>query len=137
MQRIHGKLLIYTGILHTLFSFIPGIFGEQLVSFAKHGFFNISKGLFEFSLFGGDMRYDVFAAFWFFYIGPVIIFIGILIDHIELIVTYIPRKIIVSFFIISLIGAFMIPISGMTIFLLPQSIYMYLRTKRIQSITHG
>jgi hypothetical protein len=43
MKKIHGKLLIYTGILHTIITVIPGVFGEQISEFAKKGFFNINK----------------------------------------------------------------------------------------------
>lgn len=129
MKRVHGRLLIYTGILHIIVTVLPGVFGTQIIRFAKKGFFNISKGLLEFDLLGGVMNYDNFAAFWFLYMGLTLILIGFLFDYIESKEKGIPLNLIIYLTILSFIGAFMIPISGMTLLLLPQCIYMFIRCR--------
>ncbi len=128
-KRIHGKLLIVTGVVHILVSLLPGVFGEQLLEFANNGFFNISKGIAAFPLCGGTLHYDKFAAFWFFYMGPLLLMYGHLIDTVEQINGNIPRQAAVNLLIVSFIGTYMIPFSGMTILLIPQAIYMLIRSK--------
>ena len=128
-KRIHGKLLFATGVLHTLAALLPGVFGEQFLEFFKKGFFSISKGIAAFPLVGGTVNYDTFAAFWFFYAGPFMMLLGHFIDTWEREKGAIPRRSAIYFLLISCIGAYMSPFSGMTILLIPQAIYMLLRSK--------
>jgi len=129
-KRIHGRLLLLTGVFHMFVILLPGICGEQLLEFSNHGFFNISKGLAGFPFFGGSLNYENFAVFWFFYMGPLLLMYGHVIDTIERQNNAIPRQIAINFLIVSLIGAYMMPISGMTFLLIPQASYMLIRSNK-------
>ncbi|MDQ7047395.1 MAG: hypothetical protein Q9M39_07160 [Sulfurovum sp.] len=65
-KRIHGKLLMITGVVHVLLVIMPGVFGEQFFQFSKNIFFNINNGLLGFPLFGGTINNQELASFWFF-----------------------------------------------------------------------
>ena len=130
-KRIHGRLLMITGIVHVLLVVMPGVFGEQFYQFAKDLFFNINSGLLDFPLFGGNINNQDFAAFWFFYAGPLMFMYGHLLDSYEKKDGHIEKSISIIFIVISLIGSYMIPLSGMTFLLLPQGIYMYIRSSKL------
>ncbi|PHR55451.1 MAG: hypothetical protein COA44_10370 [Arcobacter sp.] len=55
-KRIHGPLLMITGIVHILLVVMPGVFGEQLYQFSKDLFFNINDGLLDFLLIEGMIK---------------------------------------------------------------------------------
>jgi len=129
-KRIHGRLLMITGIIHVLLVIMPEVFGEQFYQFSKVLFFNINNGLLDFPLFGGNIKNEDFAAFWFFYAGPLMFMYGHLLDSYEKKNGHIEKNISIVFIIVSLIGSYMIPLSGMTFLLLPQGIYMYLRSSK-------
>lgn len=128
MKRIHGVLLIITGIVHTICAVLPGIFGKQYVEFSKKGFFSISNGVLSFPLLNGIMDYEVFAAFWFFYAGHLLIVCGLLFDYIEKLQNCIPLYLSISLTTVVIIGSYMIPLSGMTFLLIPQCVYMLIRS---------
>jgi len=130
-KRIHGKLLMITGIVHIILVVFPGVFGEQFFQFAKNIFFNINNGLLGFPLFGGTINNQELAAFWFFYAGPLMFMYGQLLDSYEKKNGYIDKNISLVFISVSFLGAYMIPLSGMTFLLLPQGIYMYLRSSKV------
>ena len=134
MSRIHGRLLIVTGIIHTLAALIPGIFGAQFLQFSKVYFFSISPGLAAFPLFGGFINYETFAAFWFFYCGPLLILYGQVIDILEKFHVGINLNVSIPFLIVTLIGVYMIPFSGMTFLLLPQAFYMIYKSRKWMKI---
>ncbi len=127
MKLINGKILIYTGIAHFLLGVSPFAFGKQFLEFSKTYFFKISEGLFEFPLLNGIMNYENFASFWFVYFGVLIIPIGILVDFIEKNNKIVPKKFILVYLIVVLIGVYMIPFSGMTFLMLPHAIYMFIQ----------
>jgi len=127
MKLINGKVLIYTGVAHFLLGVSPFAFGKQFLEFSKTYFFKISEGLFEFPLLNGTMNYENFASFWFVYFGVLIIPIGILVDFIEKNNKVVPKKFILAYLIVVLIGAYMIPFSGMTFLMLPHAIYMFIQ----------
>lgn len=118
-----------TGIAHIILAILPGVFGEQFLNYSQMLFFNISSGAADFSFFGGTLNYEEFAAFWFFYAGPIIFLYGQAIDRIEHVEGYISTGIAKTFLIISFIGAYMVPLSGMTFVLIPQGIWMYMRSR--------
>jgi len=136
-KRIHGRLLMITGIVHILLVVMPGVFGEQFYQFLKDFFFNINNGLLDFPLFGGIIKNQDFAAFWFFYAGPLMFMYGHLLDSYEKKNIQIEKSIPIVFIIVSLIGAYMIPLSGMTFLLLPQGIYMYIRSTKQAKIANN
>lgn len=126
-KRIHGRLLMATGIAHVMLAILPGVFGEQFYLFANNALFNVSGGLADLPIIGGTMHFEEFSAFWFFYAGPVMFMYGHVIDEIEKLNGCVSRRISRVFLIVSAIGAYMVPLSGMTFLLIPQGIYMYIR----------
>lgn len=128
--RIHGRLLMLTGIIHLVLVVMPGVYGEQFYLFSKQYFFYINKGLIDFPLFGGSINHEQFAAFWFFYGGVLTFMYGHLLDKFEKSNGHISREISRVFLFVALIGSYMIPMSGMTFVLLPQALYMCLRVKK-------
>lgn len=132
MKITNGKILIFTGIMHALFGVLPIAYGKQFYQFSKSFFFNISDGLAEFPLFNGQMNHETFSAFWFFYFGLLIIPLGILVQYLEKQNVALPISFIWSYLIVTLVGVYMIPFSGMTIFMLPHAIYMLLTIKKHQ-----
>ncbi len=129
MKITNGKVLVFFGIIHPLLGVSPFAFGKQFSSFAKKMFFKISDGLLEFPLFNGQMNFENFAAFWFFYFGLLLIPLGILLHHIEKQNNQIPKPFVWSYLIVVIVGVFMIPFSGMTLFMLPHALYMLLNSK--------
>ncbi|PLA73798.1 hypothetical protein CYQ88_09255 [Hydrogenovibrio sp. SC-1] len=132
--RIHGRLLMATGIAHVILAILPGVFGDQFLDFSRSWFFNISSGAADFSFFDGTLNYVEFAAFWFFYAGPIMFLYGQAIDRIEKSEGYVSLTIAKTFIAVSLVGAYMVPLSGMTFVLLPQGIYMYVRSAKRQNM---
>ncbi|MCK8521553.1 DUF6463 family protein [Aquimarina sp. D1M17] len=127
MKITNGKILICTGIAHSLLGLSNFGFGKQFRGFMDTWFFKISDGLLEFPLLHGQMNYENFAAFWFFYFGVVIIPMGIAVNHIEKTTRKIPNTFIWGYLIMILMGVYMIPLSGMTFFMLPHAVYMIIQ----------
>lgn len=130
MKITNGKILIFFGIIHPLLGISPFAFGKQFYDFANKFFFKISDGLLEFPLLKGQMNYENFAAFWFFYFGLLLIPLGILLNYLERENKSIPKEFIWSYLIVVLIGVYMIPFSGMTIFMLPHALYMLIKRNK-------
>lgn len=128
MKITNGKILIFFGTIHALLGISPFAFGKQFAGFADKFFFQISEGLFEFPLLNGQMNYENFAAFWFFYYGLLLIPLGMIVDHIEKTNGQIPKKFARTYLIVVLIGVFMIPFSGMTFLMLPHAIYIFIQS---------
>lgn len=135
MKITNGKILLIFGILHSLLGISPFAFGKQFSIFAKKFFFKISEGLLEFPLLHGVMHFENFAAFWFFYYGLLLIPLGIVVNFVEKKLGYLPKSFIWTYFIIVILGAFMIPFSGMTFLMLPHAIYMLVQRNRQDSMT--
>jgi len=130
-KKIHGRLLMVTGIIHVLLVITPGVYGDQFYQFMDSIFFNINDGLADFPIIGGTLHHKEFAAFWFFYAGPLTFIYGYLLNEVEKIHGCVPVNQSIAFIIISSVGAYMIPLSGMMFVLIPQGIYMYLRGKKL------
>ncbi len=133
MKITNGKILIFFGIIHPLLGISPFAFGKQFSGFADKFFFKISEGLFEFPLLNGQMNYENFAAFWFFYYGLLLIPLGFLVGYVERTNGLIPKNFIWAYLIIVLLGVFMIPFSGMTFLMLPHAIYMLIQRNKQNS----
>ena len=129
MKLTNGKILVFFGLMHSLLGVSPFAFGSQFQGFAKRYFFKISEGLLEFPLLNGEMNMETFAAFWFFYFGILLIPLGILVHYVELVNRTIPKSFLWSYLIVILIGVYMIPFSGMTLFMLPHALFMLLKPK--------
>lgn len=123
MKLPNGKILVFFGIMHALMGISPLAFGKQFARFANTYFFRISKGLSEFPILKGTMHYENFAAFWFFYFGLLLIPLGILVNYVEQQKIGLPKSFIYSYLGCVLVGVYMIPFSGMTIFMLPHALY--------------
>lgn len=126
---------IFFGIIHPLLGISPFALGKQFAGFANKFFFEISEGLFEFPILNGQMNYENFAAFWFFYYGLLLIPLGILIKFVEKAIGSIPKNFGWTYLIIVLIGVFMIPFSGMTFLMLPHAIYMLFQRSKEKNET--
>jgi hypothetical protein len=130
MKLTNGTFLIYTGITHIILGISPYAFGNQFLRFSENYFFRISEGLSEFPLLNGVMNYENFASFWFVYFGALFIPLGILLDYVEKNNHIIPKKFLWSYFIFNIIGAYMIPFSGMTFLTVPHSIFMLIKNRK-------
>lgn len=133
MKITNGRILIFLGIIHAMLSVSPFAFGKQFNEFTGSFLFKISEGLFEFPLLDGQMNYENFAAFWFFYFGILLIPLGILVDYVEKEVGEIPTKFTLGYLMVVLLGVYMIPFSGMTFLMLPHAIYMLINNKQLLS----
>jgi len=117
MKITNGKVIILIGAIHTLLT--PVDYFNQFEIFAHRFFFSINGGFMEDSI-----NYETFAAFWCLYFGLTLFALGVLLDSIERKGMPIPKPFIWIYFGVILIGVYMIPFSGMTVFGLPQAIYM-------------
>ena len=124
MKITNGRILIFFGIIHPLLGISPLAFGKQFKEFGRQYFFKISEGLKEFPLLKGEMNYENFAAFWFFYYGLLLIPLGLVVGFVEKLNGRVPKDFAWTYLVIVLIGVYMIPFSGMTVFMLPHAIYM-------------
>ncbi|MGH1336092.1 MAG: DUF6463 family protein [Aureispira sp.] len=130
MTTNNGKILLFFGTCHSLLAISPFAFGKQFAAFSSQFFFKISEGLFEFPLLQGQMNYENFAAFWFFYYGLLLLPLGILVKHLEDTNQALPKTFLQAYCIIVLLGVFMIPFSGMTFLMLPHALYMLYQNKK-------
>ncbi|WP_422355917.1 DUF6463 family protein [Roseivirga pacifica] len=124
MKIKNGTIIIVTGICHVTLGVSPFAFGKQFIEFSDSSFFKISNGLMEFPLMNGQMNFENFSAFWFFYFGVSLLSIGSLVMHIEKKEDFPPTSFIWIYLITVLVGVYMIPLSGMTFLMLPHAIYM-------------
>ena len=126
MNITNGKVIISIGAIHTILTIAPFVYGTQFANFSSHAFFAVNDGFFE----TGGLDYETFAAYWCFCFGIFLFPLGILVNSLEKNGTEIPRNFTWSYLIAIAIGAYMIPWSGFTVFLLPHAIYMLLRTNK-------
>ena len=120
----NGILLIIIGLLHTKLVVSADGCGAQFSNFAKTNFFRICGGLNELPAAAGKTNFEAFAAFWFFYFGILIIPLGLLVHSIERKYKVLPHTFTISYLVVVLVGAYMIPASGMTYIMLPHAVYM-------------
>jgi hypothetical protein len=119
-----GILLIIIGLLHTKLVVTADGCGAQFLNFSKTNFFRICGGLNELPAAAGKTNFEAFAAFWFFYFGILIIPLGLLVHDIEKKQKVLPHSFTISYLVVVMIGAYMIPASGMTYIMLPHAVYM-------------
>ncbi|NJO91462.1 MAG: hypothetical protein HC831_22745, partial [Chloroflexia bacterium] len=120
----NGVLLIVIGLLHTKLVVSADGCGKQFMSFSNSYFFKISGGLSELPAAVGKTNFEVFATFWFFYFGILIIPLGLLVHSIEKANRTLPHTFTVSYLLVVILGSYMIPNSGMTLIMLPHALYM-------------
>ena len=123
MKITNGKVIVLIGTIHT--SLTPFVYLEQFNSFAHQFFFKINNGFME-----SSVDYKTFAAFWCLYFGLMLFPLGIFLDSIEKKNMRIPMPFILSYLVIILIGVYMIPLGGMTVFMLPHAIYMLIKNTK-------
>lgn len=119
----NGILLLIISIMHTQFALSDEAFGRQFKEFAKSYFYKISKGTEEMPIVS-SAAYEHHAAFWFFYMGILLIPLGLLVHSLEKKNGTLPNSFTISYLIFVIIGSYMIPSSGMTLIMLPHAIYM-------------
>lgn len=128
MKITNGKIIVLIGIIHTIFT--PFVYAEQFKYFTHQLFFKINNGFME-----SSVDYKALAAFWCLYFGLILFPLGILLDSVEKKNMQVPVLFIFSYLIIILIGVYMIPLGGMTVFMLPHVICMLIRhTKKSPKI---
>ena len=120
----NGILLMVIGLLHTQFAFSTGGFQKQMLHFSKSYFFKVSDGMAEFPASVGHTNFENFAAFWFLYFGIFLIPLGLLVHSIERKKQVLPHYFTVGYLVFVLLGCYMVPNSGITIFMLPHALYM-------------
>lgn len=120
----NGILLIVIGLLHTKLVISADGCGAQFSNFSKSNFFRISGGLNELPAAADKTNFEAFAAFWFFYFGILIIPLGLLVHSIERKYKVLPHTFTISYLAVVVIGAYMIPASGMTYIMLPHAVFM-------------
>jgi len=130
MKITNGKIITGIGIIHTVLTLTLPVYQKQFTGFLHHWFFSISGGPLDTPETMGSAYYENFAAFWCLYFGLFLFPLGVLLDSIEKRGIVIPKAFIVTYLIITLIGVYMIPLSGMTVFFLPHSIYMLVKTRK-------
>ena len=130
MKITNGKIIMAIGVIHTLYGISPFAFGKQIAGFAGRLFLRISGGAFESPLLGGTPDFETFAAFWYFYFGLLLFPLGLLLDHVETGGGYVPKKFIMLYAAVVLVGVYMVPFSGMTIFMLPHVVYMLIKFRK-------
>ncbi len=118
----NGIVLILIGLLHTQAALTS--FQTQFKGFSETAFFNVSKGLQELPAAVGKTNFESFATFFFFYFGLLIITLGFLVHGIERKKGILPLGFTLSYLIVVLIGAYMVPNSGITVLMLPHALYM-------------
>ncbi len=123
MKVTNGKIVILIGIIHTVSTLMPFVYGKQFLNFGQQFFFNINAGFLEM----GQLDYETFAAFWCFFFGLLLFPLGVLLDYVEKKGMQIPRQFIWSYLVVILLGVYMIPLSGFTVFLLPHAVYMLVK----------
>ncbi len=123
MKITNGKIIILIGVIHTLLT--PVVYFNQFSLFARHFFFRINDGFMESSI-----NYETFAAFWCLYFGLTLFPLGVLLDSIEKKKMPIPKSFIVVYAGLILVGVYMIPFGGMTVFMLPHLVYMIAGNRR-------
>ncbi len=121
----NGILLVVIGILHSQLAFSADGFGNQFLRHTKSYFFNINSGLDELPAALGKTDFETLASFWFFYLGILLIPLGLLVHSIEKDRILLPHYFTASYLIFVLLGVYMIPNSGMTFIMLPHAIYMF------------
>ncbi len=117
MKMTNGKVIILIGVIHTLLT--PVVYFRQFSQFASQFFFRINNGFMETSI-----NYETFAAFWCLYFGLTLFPLGVLLDSIERKGIPIPKPFIMVYLGLVLLGVYMIPFGGMTVFMLPHVTYM-------------
>jgi hypothetical protein len=120
----NGTILVIIGLLHTQCAVTSSGFGKQFQEFSRIYFFKISPGASEFPAIAGKTNFETHAAFWFFYFGILLIPIGLLVHSVEKDKKYLPYSFTISYFVVVLVGCYMVPNSGMTFFMLPHALYM-------------
>lgn len=128
-RTVHGRIFLVLGAMHCILAISPLAFFDQFSRFASSGFFRVSEGLLEFPMMEGSMNYENFAAFWFFYFGLALLPIGLLLCFIEKSGQAIPRNFKRCYLALSLLGAYMIPLSGMTFLMLPHALFMFFESR--------
>jgi hypothetical protein len=122
----NGKIIITIGVIHTLLT--PIAYAKQFENFTYQFFFKINNGFME-----SQMNYETFAAFWCLFFGLILFPLGVLLNSIENKKLPIPKSFILTYLIVILLGVYMIPWGGMTIFMLPHVIYMLIKTRKAKN----
>ncbi len=129
MKPQHGIILIITGMIHTFVGVT--LFWEKWCEFPTKFFFNIAPHELKFDrpLIQNFLDLSAEATLWFFISGIVLMILGQIVHGIEVQTRRIPSYLGWELLAFGLVFSWMIPISGFSIFLVPQAIYMIIRQR--------
>lgn len=123
----NGIILIVIAVMHTQFCLSTDGYGSQFAQFSTTNFFQICNGLEDFPT-NATTDFASHAAFWFFYFCLLIVPLGLLVHSIEKDKKKLPLSFTISYFLVVLVGCYMIPMSGMTFFMLPHALFMLVQS---------
>ena len=128
MKITNGKIIALIGVIHTVLT--PVVYPNQFKAFAGRFFFRINNGFME-----DKLDYETFAAFWCLYFGLILFTLGVLLDSIEKKKLPIPKSFIIVYSALVLVGVYMIPWGGMTVFMLPHVVYLIVSSRKKKNNT--
>ena len=126
----NGKIIIIIGVIHTVLT--PIFYAKQFQDFTSLFFFKINDGFME-----TKIDYETFAAFWCLFFGLILLPLGVLLNSIENRNLPITGSFMISYLIVILLGVYMIPLGGMTIFMLPHVVYMLIKNGKRNVVIKG
>lgn len=133
----HGIIVIIIAIMHTQFALSSDGFIKQFIGFSKSNFYNVFPEV-EKNLIEPDQKFfEDFSAFWFFYFGMLLIPLGILMHTVERKYGTLPFYFVLSYLVVIILGVYMVPVSGMTYFMLPHAVFLlvwnYFKDKKMKA----
>lgn len=123
----NGVIIMIFGAMHTNFCLSPDFFGAQFREFSSTGFYDLFKGVEKVTRESRIINFEEFSAFWFFYWGIFLFPLGLLVHSIERNKNILPYSFSISYLAFIIIGAYMIPQSGMALFMLPHAVFMLIQ----------
>lgn len=126
----NGLAILAIAALHTWYALSADGFGTQFHRFAATSFFRICRGTAELPVVAGRTNIDAMAAFFFYYFGILLIPMAVLLHRFERLEGRVPRSFAATYLAVVAIGAYMVPSSGMTLFMLPHALWMIARSLR-------
>lgn len=119
----NGLAIILLGLVHAQFV-ATFAFPEEFARFKESNFYKISMGMAELPAAEGKTDFPGFSAFWFLYFGIFMIPLGVIVHSIERKGQVLAHSFTISYLLIVALGAYMIPNSGITRFMLPHAVFM-------------
>jgi hypothetical protein len=124
-RPIHGKIFAASGLLHIIAGFLPSMYGRELLSFARDGFFNTLPHQAGPSAIADHAKVGAFS--WVL-VGVAFMVVGDLVDHLEKKNLVPPMRFVWTMLFVAVVTSIMMPASGFLILMLPQTIFLLYRS---------